>query len=75
MRYLIPISVKCMVPFPGGIMKHYRVNKLAKPDGEIVKAKDILANDDNQALQTARDDADCPICDVLHNGKKVGSVI
>ena len=55
-------------------MKHYRVKKLAQPDGAVVKRKDILANDDKQALQAARDDADCPICDVWHNGKKVGSV-
>lgn len=55
-------------------MKHYRVNKLAKRDGIVVKAKDILANNDREAVQAARDDADCPICDVLHGGKKVGSI-
>lgn len=56
-------------------MKHYRVNKLAKPNGAVIKKKDILAEDDREAIQRARDDNDCPICDVLHKGKKVGSVV
>lgn len=55
-------------------MKHYRVNKLAKPGGEIVKKKDILATDDQAAVQTAQQDPDCPICDVWHAGQKVGSI-
>ena len=55
-------------------MKHYRVNKLAKAGGAVVKKKDILANDDKQAMQAAADDADCPICDVWHAGEKVGSI-
>ena len=56
-------------------MKHYRVNKLAKPGGVVVKSKDILATDDRDAVKTAKADDDCPICDVLHAGKKVGSVL
>ena len=55
-------------------MKHYRVNKLAKPDGVVIKSKDILAADDRGAVQRARADDDCPICDVLRDGKKVGTV-
>jgi hypothetical protein len=55
-------------------MKHYRVNKLAKPNGAVVKTKDILAASDKGAIEAARADADCPICDVFHNGKKVGAV-
>jgi len=55
-------------------MKHYRVNKLAKPDGVVVKAKDILANNDRQAVESAREDQDCPVCDVWREGNKVGSV-
>jgi hypothetical protein len=31
-------------------MKHYRVNKLAQPGGEIVKRKDLLASSDKQAI-------------------------
>ena len=56
-------------------MKHYRVNKLASAGGRVVKKKDILAASDAQAVQDAADSDDCPVCDVLHNGKKVGSVL
>ena len=55
-------------------MKHYRVNKVAKPEGPVVKRKDILARDDGEAVQTARADADCPICEVWREGQKVGSI-
>lgn len=55
-------------------MRHYRINKLAKPEGAIVKTKDILATGDRQAVQAAREDDDCPICDVWHAGQKVGSI-
>jgi hypothetical protein len=56
-------------------MKHYRVNKLAKPGGVVVKKKDILAASDAQAVQHAADHLDCPVCDVLRDGQKVGSVV
>ena len=55
-------------------MKLYRVNKLAKPDGVVVKKKDILATSDQEAVQRAAESADCPVCEVLLDGKKVGSV-
>jgi hypothetical protein len=55
-------------------MKHYRVNKLAKPGGQVVKKKDILANSDQQAVAAAEQDNDCPVCEVYHAGEKVGSV-
>ena len=55
-------------------MKHYRVNKLAKRDGMVVKRKDILAKDDREAVQAVRADADCPICDVWREGQKVASI-
>jgi hypothetical protein len=55
-------------------MKHYRVNKLARPHGAVVKRKDILASDDKQAVARAEADEDCPICDVWHAGQKVGSI-
>ena len=55
-------------------MKHYRVNKLTKPDGIIVKKKDILASSDREAVQNAADSPDCPVCDVLHNGNKIASI-
>ncbi len=56
-------------------MRHYRVNKLAKPEGPVIKKKDILASSDAQAVQHAADSDDCPICDVFRDGKKVGSVL
>jgi len=56
-------------------MKLYRVNKLAKPGGAVIKKKDILAASDSQAVQHAADSPDCPICDVLRDGQKVGSVL
>lgn len=56
-------------------MKHYRINKLAKLDGVVVKKKDILAGSDADAVRQAADDADCPICDVLRDGKRVGAIV
>lgn len=55
-------------------MKHYRVNKLDKRGGAITKRKDMLANDDRQALATAARDDDCPVCEVWHGGRKIGSI-
>ena len=55
-------------------MKHYRINKLARPGGKVLKRKDILAKDDGQAIARAEDDEDCPVCEVLHAGRPVGSV-
>ncbi len=55
-------------------MKHYRLNKLAKPAGVVVKTRDIIARDDRDAVNTARNDDDCPVCDVLHAGRKIASI-
>lgn len=55
-------------------MRHYRVNKLAKPDGVIVKTKDVLAADDRQAVDRARNDEDCPVCEVWHADRKIGAI-
>ena len=56
-------------------MKHYRINKLAKPGGVVVKKKDVLAHNDQDAVAQAAASDDCPVCDVLHAGQKVGSII
>ncbi|HVL77942.1 MAG TPA: hypothetical protein VM346_01515 [Sphingomicrobium sp.] len=56
-------------------MKLYRVNKLTKPGGLVVKKKDILASSDKAAVQHAADSPDCPVCDVLRDGQKVGSIV
>ena len=56
-------------------MRHYRVNKLAKAGGIVVKRKDILANNDTQAVARAEADEDCPVCDVWRDGEKIGSIV
>lgn len=56
-------------------MKLYRVNKLAKRNGMVIKRRHILASSDDQAVKQAEDSDDCPICDVLRDGKMVGQVI
>jgi len=56
-------------------MKHYRVNKVAKPGGVTLKRKDILASGDEEAVERAEQDEDCPTCEVYRDGKKVGQVL
>jgi hypothetical protein len=56
-------------------MKLYRVNKLAKAGGMVVKKKHILASSDNQAVQQAATSEDCPVCDVLRDGERVGQIL
>ena len=56
-------------------MKHYRVNKVAKPGGVTVKSKDILASNDEQAIDRAMKDDDCPVCEVYRAGQKVATVL
>ena len=57
-------------------MKVYRVDKLAKANGVVVKKKHILAASDRQAVAQAQQSPDCPICDVVaDNGKSVGQIL
>jgi len=56
-------------------MKLYRVDKLAKPGGVVVKKRHILASSDSQAVKQAEDSPDCPVCDVLRDGETVGRVL
>ena len=56
-------------------MKLYRINKVTKPGGAVLKKKDVLASSDKEAMQRANDSPDCPICEVLRDGQRVGSVI
>jgi hypothetical protein len=56
-------------------VKLYRINKVKKPGGSVVKKHDVLASSDREAVQRAEDSADCPVCEVLRDGKKVGSVV
>jgi len=56
-------------------MKLYRVNKLAKKDGVVIKKKHVLAHSDADAVKQAEQSDDCPICDVLRDGERVGQVL
>jgi hypothetical protein len=55
-------------------MKLYRVNKLAKAGGMIVKKNHILAASDQEAVRRAEESPDCPVCDVTRDGQKVGHI-
>jgi hypothetical protein len=55
-------------------VKHYRIYKLDKPQGQIIKGKDAHAATDEAAIQEAAADPDCPVCEVWQGIKKVGSV-
>lgn len=59
----------------GGIMKLYRIDKLSKLGGIILKKKHVLAASDKDAVQIAAQSADCPVCDVLKDGQSVGSIV
>ena len=56
-------------------MKLYRINKVTKPGGAVLKKKDVLAGSDKEALQRASQSDDCPVCEVLHNGRSVGHIV
>ena len=56
-------------------MKLYRINKVAAPGGRVLKKKDVLAASDREALRRAEDSPDCPICEVLRDGRPVGVVV
>ena len=56
-------------------MKLYRINKVAKPGGVVLKRKDVLAASDTEALHRAKESPDCPVCEVLRDGQAIGSVI
>jgi hypothetical protein len=56
-------------------MKLYRIDKLAKRGGTIIKKKHILAHSDRQAVQQAEASDDCPICEVLRDGERVGQIL
>jgi hypothetical protein len=55
-------------------MKLYLVNKLTRPGGVVLKKKHMLAASDAQAVKQAEENPDCPVCDVLRDGQKVGQV-
>jgi hypothetical protein len=58
-----------------GAMRHYRINKVAKLGGPVIKKKDVLAASDQEALSRARAADDCPVCEVLKDGQRIGTVV
>jgi hypothetical protein len=56
-------------------MKLYRINKMTKPGGVVLKKKDVLAASDKEAVQKAADSQDCPVCEILKDGQQVGSIV
>jgi hypothetical protein len=55
-------------------VKLYRINKVTKPGGTVLKKTDVLAESDKQAIERAKESPDCPVCDVLRDGRSVGTV-
>jgi len=53
----------------------YRINKVAKPAGAILKQTHVLASSDQEAMRRAEDSVDCPVCDVLRDGRRVGTIV
>ena len=58
----------------GASMKLYRINKVTRPSGTVLKSKDVLAKSDQDAMQRAAESADCPVCDVLKDGRPIGTI-
>jgi hypothetical protein len=56
-------------------MKLYRIDKVSKPGGVVLKKKHVLAASDKEAVQQAAESEDCPVCEVLKDGKQVGSIL
>jgi hypothetical protein len=61
--------------FVGCGMKLYRVDKLAKRGGVVIKKKHILAPSDRAAVKQAEESSDCPICEVKRDGETVGQIL
>ena len=56
-------------------MRLYRINKVTAPGGSVLKKKDVLAVSDRQAIDTAQQSDDCPVCEVLRDGQMIGAVV
>lgn len=61
---------------PGGLVKLYRIDKVARLGGVVLKRKHVLAASNKEAMKRADDSADCPTCEVVgEDGKSVGSIV
>ena len=56
-------------------MELYRINKVTKPGGAVIKKKDVLAASDKEAVRRAAASSDCPVCEVLKDGREVGLIV
>ncbi|MEO6224493.1 MAG: hypothetical protein ABIO80_01380 [Sphingomicrobium sp.] len=56
-------------------MKLYRIDKLLKPGGAVIKKKHILASTDAHAIREAEASPDCPVCDVVRDGQRIGQIL
>ena len=56
------------------MMKLYRINKVTRRGGTVVKSNDVLAASDREAMQRAEDSPECPVCEVSKDGKPVGTI-
>ena len=66
----------CLRGYDGaGLMRHYRINKVTRPGGVVLKKKDVLATSDTDAVQKAAESEDCPVCEILKDGQHVGSIV
>lgn len=59
----------------GASVKLYRINKVAKPGGAVLKSDNVLATSDKEALKRGQESPDCPVCEVLRDGQSVGSIV
>ena len=59
----------------GAAVKLYRINKVTKPQGAVIKKRDVLAASDGEALRMAEESSECPVCDVLRDGQAIGSIV
>lgn len=58
-----------------GMMKLYRIDKVARLGGISLKKKHVLAASDRDALKQAEASIDCPVCEVIRDdGKPVGTI-
>ena len=56
-------------------MRLYLIDKLTKAGGKLVKRRPVLATSDSQAVEMAAQSDDCPVCDVLRDGERVGRIL
>lgn len=63
------------IAVPGVGVRHYRINKVEEPGGEVLKKRDVLAASDTDAVKLAEASPDCPTCEVLRDGTPIGAVV